>query len=85
MYISLFLTARGEEYSEVAGFEAGADDYITKPIKPRVLVSRVKAILKRKKENTVQEKIESGDISIDRNTFEVSLRGNKLMLPKKRI
>ena len=82
VYIA-FLTARGEEYSEVAGFEAGADDYITKPIKPRVLVSRVKAILKRKKENTVQEKIESGDISIDRNTFEVSLRGNKLVLPKK--
>ena len=47
-----FLTARGEEYSEIAGFDVGADDYITKPIKPRVLLSRIKALLSRKKENT---------------------------------
>ena len=44
----IFLSARGEDYSQVAGFDAGADDYITKPIKPRLLVSRVKAILRRK-------------------------------------
>ncbi len=48
----IFLTARAEEYSEIAGFEAGADDYITKPVKPRVLISRIKAILSRKKINT---------------------------------
>ena len=78
-----FLTARGEEYSEVAGFEVGADDYITKPIKPRVLVSRIKALLKRKKENVQSDEIVVGDITINRNTFEVSLRGKHLVFPKK--
>lgn len=78
-----FLTARGEEYSEVAGFEVGADDYITKPIKPRVLVSRIKAMLKRKKENVQSDELTVGDISINRNTFEVSMRGQHLVFPKK--
>lgn len=82
VYIA-FLTARGEEYSELAGFDVGADDYITKPIKPRVLASRIKALLKRKKENVVQDQLTVGDITIDRKTFEVSLRGEPLVLPKK--
>ena len=47
----VFLTARGEDYSQIAGFEAGGDDYITKPIKPKVLVSRIKALLKRRSVN----------------------------------
>ena len=78
-----FLTARSEEYSELAGFDVGADDYITKPIKPRVLVSRIKAILKRKKEEAIREDIMVGDIRIDRNTFMVIVREPDLILPKK--
>ncbi|MGB0849705.1 MAG: response regulator [Bacteroidia bacterium] len=78
-----FLTARGEEYSEIAGFEVGADDYITKPIKPRVLLSRIKAILKRKKENVFSDVLQIGDISINRSSFDVKLRGENLVLPKK--
>lgn len=78
-----FLTARGEEYSEIAGFEVGADDYITKPIKPRVLLSRIKAILKRKKENEFSDVLQIGDISINRSSFDVKLRGENLVLPKK--
>ena len=78
-----FLTARSEEYSELAGFDVGADDYITKPIKPRVLVSRIKAILKRKKEEAIKEEIIVGDIRIDRNTFMVTVREHDLILPKK--
>ena len=78
-----FLTARAEEYSEIAGFEVGADDYITKPIKPRVLISRVKAILSRTKNEAKADTIVVGDLEIDRNTFNVTLRGNKLVLPKK--
>jgi two-component system alkaline phosphatase synthesis response regulator PhoP len=78
-----FLTARAEEYSEIAGFEVGADDYITKPIKPRVLISRVKALLSRKKEEAKKEILELGDLYIDRGTFNVTVRGAKLMLPKK--
>lgn len=82
VYIA-FLTARGEEYSELAGFDVGADDYIKKPIKPRVLTSRVKALLKRKKENISVDMFCVGDITINRDTFDVSLRGKKLVLPKK--
>ena len=78
-----FLTARGEEYSEIAGFDVGADDYITKPIKPRVLISRIKALLSRKKEDINKESIEIGDLLIDRNTFDVTLRGVRMTLPKK--
>lgn len=67
----LFLTARSEEYSELAGFTAGADDYVTKPIKPKLLISRVRAILKRKRVGNQPSKIQIGDIHInkDKHTF----------------
>jgi two-component system, OmpR family, alkaline phosphatase synthesis response regulator PhoP len=81
-----FLTARGEDYSQIAGFEAGGDDYITKPIKPKLLVSRVKALLKRYSENTAdnwQEPPLNSDIYIDRERYLVVLKGEKLVLPKK--
>ncbi len=78
-----FLTARSEEYSELAGFDVGADDYITKPIKPRILVSRIQAILKRTKEEEVKDEIIVNDIRIDRNTFTVMVRDHELILPKK--
>ncbi len=78
-----FLTAREEDYSQIAALDTGGDDYITKPIKPRVLVSRVKAILSRQKEEEKKETIEIGDIIIDRSAYNVFVRGVKLMLPKK--
>lgn len=77
-----FLTARDEEYSELAGFDVGADDYITKPIKPRVLVSRIKAILGRVKTEETEE-IEIGNLVVNRNTFTVTVGGHNLVLPKK--
>lgn len=79
----VFLTARAEEYSEIAGFNAGADDYIAKPIKPRVLISRINAILRRKGKEQVEAKINVGDITIDRETFLVYKNGNKIQLARK--
>lgn len=80
-----FLTARNEDYSQIAGFDAGADDYITKPIKPRVLVSRVKALLRRKKEenSTSSDRIEMEDLKIDLDRYSVEFKGESLELPKK--
>tara|TARA_R110002072_G_scaffold269256_1_gene428551 strand:- start:2842 stop:3531 length:690 start_codon:yes stop_codon:yes gene_type:complete len=81
-----FLTARGEDYSQVAGFNAGADDYITKPIQPKVLISRIKALLRRhssfskKQEGNVQD---FGKISIDLDKYQVSYNDKKLDLPRK--
>ncbi|MBC8227271.1 MAG: response regulator transcription factor [Gammaproteobacteria bacterium] len=65
----LFLTARSEEYSELAGFDAGADDYVAKPIKPKLLISRIKAILKRNKIKASTKNIQIGNIEIDREKF----------------
>jgi two-component system alkaline phosphatase synthesis response regulator PhoP len=82
--IIAFLTARGEDYSQIAGFEAGADDYITKPIKPRVLVSRIKALLRRKssaEEPGKKKKIKG--IVIDKERYLVIKNGEELALPKK--
>ncbi|MBG6235768.1 two-component system alkaline phosphatase synthesis response regulator PhoP [Pedobacter sp. CAN_A7] len=81
----VFLTARSEEYSEIAGFNVGADDYIAKPIKPRALVSRINAILRRNgSSNEVSEnKVEIGDLVIDREAYLVFQSGNKVVLAKK--
>lgn len=81
----VFLTARSEEYSEIAGFNVGADDYIAKPIKPRALVSRINAILRRNApaEDTTENKLEIGDLVIDREAYLVFQRGNKVVLAKK--
>jgi len=79
----LFLTARSEEYSELAGFSAGADDYITKPIKPKLLVSRVNAILKRKRKRTNDGPIEIGDIHINKSSHKLLYSGKEIYLARK--
>ena len=79
-----FLTARGEDYSQVAGFEAGADDYITKPIKPKLLVSRVNAILKRKrKTNETNSPISIGEININKSTHKLLYSDKEIYLARK--
>lgn len=81
----VFLTARSEEYSEIAGFNVGADDYIAKPIKPRALVSRINAILRRNSqpEEQPENKLEIADLTIDRETYMVYRSGEKIVLAKK--
>jgi len=86
--IIAFLTARGEDYSQIAGFEAGADDYITKPIRPKVLISRVKALLKRSGDVAADahedEKIlKIGNITIDKERYLLLIEGRELTLPRK--
>jgi two-component system alkaline phosphatase synthesis response regulator PhoP len=79
-----FLSARGEDYSQVAGFEAGADDYITKPIRPKVLVSRVKALLRRNvKESEPVGNIERGDLLINLEKYQVFRDGEVVDMPRK--
>ncbi len=80
----IFLTARGEDYSQIAGFDAGADDYVAKPIKPKVLISRVKALLRRfKPEGLQQESIAVKDFLIDSEKYIVVNKGEEITLPKK--
>nr|WP_121272296.1 response regulator transcription factor [Pedobacter schmidteae] len=81
----VFLTARSEEYSEIAGFNVGADDYIAKPIKPRALVSRINAILRRNSsaDEVSDNKVEIGDLVIDREAYLVYQNGQKVVLAKK--
>lgn len=80
----LFLTARMEEYSEVAAFDVGADDYITKPIKPRALMSRISALFRRNYEKKSEDKnLSIGDLYIDKTSYTVKMKGKELSLPKK--
>ena len=84
--IITFLTARGEDYSQVAGFEAGADDYITKPIKPKVLVSKIKSLLRRLNDATPavsSELIKIGELTIDREAYKIVSKGVEIILPRK--
>ncbi len=79
-----FLTARGEDYSQVAGFDAGADDYITKPIRPKVLVSKVKALLRRfKKDEENSQALKIGELIINRDEYKVIHNKKELILPRK--
>lgn len=80
----IFLTARSEEYSEVAAFDVGADDYITKPIKPRALMSRISAFFRRdSKKKAVTNQISIGDLVIDRSSYTIKMNDKEISLPKK--
>jgi len=82
--IITFLTARGEDYSQVAGLEAGADDYITKPIKPKVLVSKVKALLRRfKQTEEPHSNMKLGSLIINREEYKVLKGSKEIILPRK--
>ncbi|MCF8302717.1 MAG: response regulator transcription factor [Bacteroidales bacterium] len=82
--IVIFLTARGEDYSQIAGFDAGADDYVTKPVKPRVLISRIKALLRRYREEERSDGIiELNELTIDKEKYVVTKNGKQIALPKK--
>jgi len=81
--IITFLTARNEDYSQIAGFDAGADDYISKPIKPRVLLSRIKALLRRNVPAKADTRLVLGDIEIDREKYMVYKDKQPINLPRK--
>lgn len=78
--IITFLTARSEDYSQIAGFDSGADDYITKPIRPKLLMSKIKSLLRRK---DLPEEIDNGRFVIDKEKFVVRKNGEEIFLPKK--
>lgn len=87
--IIAFLTARGEDYSQVAGFDAGADDYITKPVRPKVLISRVKALLKRTGEGSMvtaaidENTVSVGNLVIDKERYLIKIDNVEMVLPRK--
>ena len=83
--IITFLTARGEDYSQLAGFEAGADDYITKPIKPKLLISKIKALLRRlpSYERNNEDILYFNNLIINRLEYAITMNGNEILLPKK--
>ena len=81
----VFLSARSEDYTQIAGFDSGADDYITKPIKPRVFISRIKALLRRLGSSMpkTEKVLEFGEIKVDLEKYLVFKSGKEIMLPKK--
>jgi two-component system alkaline phosphatase synthesis response regulator PhoP len=78
-----FLTARNEDYSQIAGFEAGADDYIAKPIRPRLLISKIRAMMRRNITSEISEQVSLGPIQIDKEKYLVIKEGESIQLPKK--
>ena len=81
--IITFLSARSEDFSQIAGFDAGADDYITKPIKPKVLLSKVKALLRRRFSDNDNQLVQINELVIDRSKYLVILKGIEISLPRK--
>ncbi|HLU87399.1 MAG TPA: response regulator transcription factor [Taishania sp.] len=81
--IITFLTSRSEDYSQIAGFSAGGDDYITKPIRPRLLMSKVEALLRRINKSTASDVKNQVDVVVNRQEFYVEIKGQRIVLPKK--
>jgi len=81
--IIAFLTSRNEDYSQIAGFKAGGDDYINKPIRPKVLLSKIEALLRRKHSANDVESSNDGNVVLDRERFLLLLQGKEIQLPKK--
>ena len=81
--VILFLSARGEDYSQVAAFESGADDYVTKPIKPRIFNSKVKAMLRRFLKDDIGDSLVLGDMEINVEEYKVIQNGEEIILPRK--
>jgi two-component system alkaline phosphatase synthesis response regulator PhoP len=81
--IIAFLTSRSEDYAQIAGFEAGADDYIAKPIRPRLLISKIESLLRRMEKSSSEQQEGAAAITIDRERFVVTVEGKELILPKK--
>ncbi|MFM8242011.1 MAG: response regulator transcription factor, partial [Crocinitomicaceae bacterium] len=82
--IIAFLTSRAEDYAQIAGFEAGADDYITKPIRPRLLITKIESLLRRlDKSKGIEVEVGESSVKIDREKYMVKIEGNQLVLPKK--
>ncbi|OIQ35517.1 MAG: DNA-binding response regulator [Bacteroidetes bacterium MedPE-SWsnd-G1] len=81
--IIAFFTARGEDYSQMAGFDAGADDYITKPVKPKVLIGKVKSLLRRIKSEKQENLVTVGSITINRDEYLITKNGDTIFLPRK--
>jgi len=79
----MFLSARGEDYSHVAAFDAGADDYVTKPVKPKVLMSKVKAMLRRFIVDEESKNLLIGDLTINLEEYKVIHKGEELSFPRK--
>jgi two-component system, OmpR family, alkaline phosphatase synthesis response regulator PhoP len=78
-----FLTARSEDYSQIAGLEAGGDDYVSKPIKPKVLISRINALLRRLEQNKSKDEIDTCTVKINRENYMVEKNGDSFHLPRK--
>ncbi|MDK2908841.1 MAG: two-component system, OmpR family, alkaline phosphatase synthesis response regulator PhoP [Bacteroidales bacterium] len=79
----IFLTARGEDYTQIAAFDAGADDFVAKPVKPRVLISRIKALLRRKKMDAQGGVIHASNLTIDKERYTITVDGREITLPRK--
>ena len=78
-----FLTARSEDYSQIAGLESGGDDYVSKPIKPKVLISRINALLRRLEQNKSKDEIDTCTVKINRENYMVEKNGDSFHLPRK--